>query len=80
MKNAILIFCFIASGANAQEQNRLFNLMLRPSVGMDKLILKDDKINPSIPTNSSLGLNLSFHALIEYNRYSKIKLYTGYGF
>lgn len=80
MKNAILIICLIASGVNAQEQNSLFNLMVRPSIGLDKLILKDVKTNPSIPTNSSLGLNLSIHALIEYNRYSKFKLYTGVGF
>ncbi|MBP8894060.1 MAG: outer membrane beta-barrel protein [Chitinophagaceae bacterium] len=80
MKNAILIYCLIVSVSNAQEQNSLFNLIVRPSVGLDKLILKGDGGNPSIPTNSSLGLNLSISSLIEYNRYSKLKIYTGVGF
>lgn len=80
MKNTILIYCFIFSVVSAQENRNVFDLIIRSGAGVNKLIVNGDSKNPSIPTNSSLGLNLSTCALIQYNKFSRIQISSGFGF
>ncbi len=80
MKNSILIYCLLFSTVSAQENRNIFNLILRSGIGTNKLFVTEKAPNPSIPTTSKLGLNLSIGSLIEYNYFSKIQFSTGIGF
>jgi len=80
MKNTILIYCLLISTVSAQENKNVFNLILRSGIGTNKLFVTEKAPNPSIPTSSILGLNLSIGSLIEYNYFSKIQFSTGIGF
>lgn len=80
MKKTILVYFLIFSTVSAQENKNIFNFIIHSGVGVNKLIDNGDSKNPSIPTNSHFGLNLSIGALIEYSKYSKIQISTGAGF
>ena len=80
MKNIIIIYCLIFSSISAQENRNIFNLIIRSGIGVNKLLTIGDGQISSIPTNSNVGLNFSIGGLIEYNKFSKIQIYTGLGF
>ncbi|MBK8244302.1 MAG: outer membrane beta-barrel protein [Saprospiraceae bacterium] len=77
---AILIFCFILTSLGAQENNNTFDLIIRPSIGINKLIAHKDGQFSSIPTSSCAGLNVSISTLVEYKASYRIQITTGIGY
>ncbi len=78
--NAILIFCLILTSLGAQENKNTFDLMIRPGIGVNKLVAHKDGQFSSIPTSSSTGLNVSISTLIEYKASHRIQISSGIGY
>lgn len=78
--NAILIYCLILTSLGAQENKNNFDLIIRPGIGVNKLIAHKDGQNTSIPTSSSAGLNVSISTLVEYKASHRIQISTGIGY
>lgn len=75
--NAILIYCFVLTSLCAQENKNTFDLIIRPGIGLNKLIAHKNGQNTSIPTSSSAGLNVSISTLIEYKVSHRIQISSG---
>ena len=78
--NSILIYCLILTPLGAQENKNNFDLIIRPGIGVNKLIAHKDGQNTSIPTSSSAGLNVSISTLVEYKASHRIQISTGIGY
>ena len=77
--NAILMYCIIITSLGAQENKNTFDLIIRPGIGLNKLIAHRDGQNTSISTSSSAGLNVSISTLVEYKASYRIQISTGVG-
>lgn len=77
--NAILMYCFILTSLGAQQNKNNFDLIIRPGIGVNKLIAHKDGQFSSIPTSSSAGLNVSISAMVEYKASDRIQISTGVG-
>lgn len=78
--NAILMYCIIITSLGAQENKNTFDLIIRPGIGLNKLIAHRDGQNTSISTSSSVGLNVSVSTLVEYKASHRIQISTGIGY
>lgn len=74
---AILMYCFILTSLGAQQNKNNFDLIIRPGIGVNKLIAHKDGQFSSIPTSSSAGLNVSISALVEFKASDRIQISTG---
>lgn len=77
--NTIIMYFFILSSLRAQQNQNNFGLIIRPSIGVNKLIAHKDGEMTSIPTSSSAGLNVSISTLVEYKASYRFQISTGIG-
>ncbi|MBL0237886.1 MAG: outer membrane beta-barrel protein [Saprospiraceae bacterium] len=78
--NSILIYCLILTSLAAQQNKNNFDLIIRPGIGVNKLITHKDGQFSTIPTSSSAGLNVSISTLVEYKASHRIQISTGVGY
>ncbi|MCI1265575.1 MAG: outer membrane beta-barrel protein [Saprospiraceae bacterium] len=78
--NAILTYCLILSSLAAQQNKNAFDFLIRPAIGVNKLIEHKDGQFSSIPTSSSAGLNVFISTLIEYKVSHRIQISSGIGY